>query len=180
MKQDLYELRYYADMLEQGIDPTSNMKFKNDTVLNNFEIKQYNGKIKKILDKLIYLMENAKELNNKKNKIPFFLLDEQKNLIKLSEESISISELCYRINAVVPSGMKKLRASDVTRNLEDKGYLKSVIWRADKTMKVPTEKGKMLGIQKNERKNAYGNVYYVNLYSLKAQLFIVENVGKLI
>ena len=69
-KEELFELRYYANCMENGIDPTSGLVFPEDTVMNCKKIKSYNGKVRELLDSLIVAIENdGKKTNNRK--IPF-------------------------------------------------------------------------------------------------------------
>lgn len=39
-KEELFELRYYANCMENGIDPTSGLVFPEDTVMNCKKIKK--------------------------------------------------------------------------------------------------------------------------------------------
>lgn len=44
-KEKLYELRYYANSLENGIDPTTGLFFAEDTIMNAPKIKDYNREL---------------------------------------------------------------------------------------------------------------------------------------
>lgn len=173
---DLQVLQSYSEMLANGIDPTSGIQFENDTIMNSERIKEYHREIKSILDKLI-LIEHKRDTSTRKNsKIPFFLLDSVKKKIVLSEEKISISKLCYIFNGYVPTDMKKIKASDITSILEEKGFLKTVEWRAGREIKIPTEEGLNLGISTCEKTNEYGNTYSVNYYNIDAQRYILHEI----
>ena len=172
----LEELRYYSEKLEQGIDPISGIVFSDDTLLNNELIKEYHKQVRMLIDKMIIIEEDKIFTRIGNSKIPFCLIDNVKNEIELSDTPISISDLCYRINCVVPYGMRKLHAYDVTKKLEDRGFLKTVEWADDKYIKIPTSMGRELGITDVERTNDYGNKYSVNLYTIDAQRFVLFEI----
>lgn len=180
MDKKLYELRHYANLLEQGIDPTTNILFKEDTILNNPAIRNYNHEIRCVLDKLIKLESARKEGDKKHNKLPYYLSDEAKTKVVISDTPISISAFCYILNAYTYSGMKKIHASQITKWLLNEGYLCCKIWRRDKYIKTPTVKGKELGISSIVRENEFGNSYEVNLYSANAQRFILDNLEAIV
>lgn len=176
MRMNLYEIRNFANLLERGVDPTSGIKFETDTIITNPQIVEYNRIVKELIDQLILIGDGKNILNMKNRKIPFFLLEDEKEQIKLSDQPVSISEFCYIVNKYVPKGMKKIRAAEITKKLEEKNFLQSVIWREDKYIKVPTENGKKLGITTLEKINPYGNKYSVNYYNKSAQKFILFEI----
>lgn len=173
MKDDIYELMKYAELLSEGIDPTSGLYFQEDTILNNPKIRKYNKRVKELLDRFVLILDTGKKQTNKK--LDFFLTKEMENRIVLSAEPVTISEFCCLINKVVPAGMKRLRASQITKELVDMDALK-ILESADYgEIKCPTEIGMELGIVSEERINAYGKKYRINRYSIKAQQYILEN-----
>ncbi len=180
MDKKLYELRRFADLLEQGIDPITHIKFKEETILGNDVIRNYNHEIKGILDSLIKLEEARNGGNKRNNKLPFYLSDEVKTKIVISDIPISISTFCYSLNGYIYSGMKKLRASQITKWLMEEGYLLCENWRDDKYIKKPTPKGNELGISSEIKENKYGEKYEVNLYNCSAQKFIVEHLEEIV
>ena len=181
MNEKLFELRKYAELLSEGIDPTSNIPFAEDTILNNKAIRKYNSEVMRILDKIILLEEGKTSVNNKRNnKIPFFLSEKSKASIDYSEEPISISALCYILNSNISKGMKKLHATQITKWLQEEGYLINEEWRDGKVIKVPTTKGNNIGISTIAKQNKFGNKYSVNLYDIDAQIFIVDNLEKIV
>jgi len=178
LKQDiekLYELREYANFLEQGIDPTSKIAFPEDTIMNMPRIKKYNRNIREILDFLIIQVGNDGK-DEKRYKIPFFLSVDDKRKFEYPLEPISISQFCYSLNKNISQGMCKIQSKQLTRGLEILGYLETKDLDGEKTYKVPTEKGLSLGILVEERKNSYGNKYSVNLYSQEALQFLLNNL----
>lgn len=174
----LYEMRKYAYSLMNGIDPTSGLLFSNDTIMNIATIKKYNQSVCELLDVLIVATE--KEGVTKSKKIPFFLLESDLEKIRYFETPVSISKFCSALNNYTFPGMKKLRASDLTKGLMKLGYLCDVIIDDEKSYKKPTKKGIELGITAEERQNSYGNKYLVNLYNDAAQKYIVAHIMDII
>lgn len=178
-KEELFELRYYANCLENGVDPTSGLSFQEDTVMNCKKIKNYNGKIRELLDSLIVAAENnGNKVNHRK--IPFFIPIREKENFQYSNKPVSISEFCHGINDTLLPGMTRLNAKDVTKGLEILGYLETKILGEDKHYKCATEKGKSIGISEEKKLNAYGNEYCVNLYNKNAQMFVLQNIEKIL
>lgn len=99
----------------------------------------------------------------------------QEDLIKyeLKEEFLTISKLVVNLNVkYCESDMKKLRTETITDFLLMKGYL----YLDKDTYKKPTLKGKILGITRGEISDKEGNKYSVNLYNLRAQKYIIDNI----
>jgi hypothetical protein len=95
--------------------------------------------------------------------------------VQLSEQPISISTLTSVINEVIKEqGCSSLTAVRVSDWLVSEGYLQ-VMDQNGKRTKVPTSKGTLFGITQEERTGS-SDKYFVNLYSLAVQQFIVEHV----
>lgn len=178
-KEKLYELRYYANSLENGIDPTTGLAFSEDTIMNAPKIKEYNRQMRELLDSFIFKMENYRVKTNIR-KIPFYISQEEKKNFTYLDKSVSISQFCYEINETLIPGMSKLHAKDLTKGLEAMGYLETKPLGEEKSYKCPTEKGLRLGITSEKKVNAYGNEYCVNLYNKDAQRFVMEHLEEIL
>ena len=105
------------------------------------------------------------------------MLEEAKeNFQYFEEHQVTISMLCNRINECVMNGMSKVRPMVITRGLTNLGYMEETSQDGEECFKVPTERGTMIGISKERRKNQYGNEYSVNLYDMQAQKFVITNI----
>ncbi len=175
---ELYEMRKYAYSLMNEVDPTSGILFPDDTIMKIPAIKKYNQLVCELLDTLIRATE--KNGGMRKNRIPFFLTKSDIEKINYFDAPVAISEFCNYLNNHSLPGMRKLRASDLTKGLMKLGYLYDVVIDDEKSYKKPTEKGIELGITVEERKNSYGNIYSVNLYNEVAQKYIVMNLVEII
>lgn len=174
----LISLRNYADMLASGIDPTTEIKFDEDTIMNHPKIVEFNCQMVQLLDSIIN--GSVDRISNKIALLPFYLSEESRLSFVFFDESVSISKLCYRLNSYTIKGMEKLRATVLIRGLINLGYLKEIRTVEGTIVKTPTEKGSLLGIVAERRCNTYGNEYNVNLYNFNAQRFIVDNLGEII
>ena len=175
--KELLELLDYAEKMSKGIDPTTNIAFCEDTVLNNREIKRYNLKVANILKDLIRFNRNVQAPNGK---MIFNLSQDEKESFDYSDESISISALVYQLNRYCKPYMRKLRATDITRWLQKNEYLETKETESGMLYKVATSKGNELGIFNYKKKNKHGNEYSVNLYNSLAQKYIVSNIETIV
>lgn len=180
MNKKLYKLRQYAYLLEQGIDPITNKCFKKDTILNNAVIREYNYEVRCVLEKLIKLEESRNGGSKRNNKISFYLSEEEKAQLEYSKEPIPISVFCNCLNEHIYSGMKRIRATQITKWLLNQGYLQIEQWQNDKYFKKPTNKGAEIGISSELKCNDYGDEYEVNLYDSNAQRFIVDHLEEIV
>lgn len=107
----------------------------------------------------------------------FYIYQEDLIEYNVCNSDVSITEFVQRLNKTFCSeGMKKLRAEQITDYLVKKGFLEK---NADKT-KVPTTKGKLMGIGREERIGKDGTRYKVITYTPKGQLYILDQIYKII
>lgn len=180
--EEIEEMREYASLLSKGIDPTTGMKFIEDTILNNAKVKRYNKKVVELIDDIFDIDYNNKRNNksttNKKH--PFFLTESDIKHFEYSIDPISISQLTYKINGIISTEMRKIRAIEITNWLKNNNYLEVLEFGSDKVYKKATDKGVSIGIVFVKKINDYGNEYGVNLYSREAQTFIINNINEII
>lgn len=181
--EELKQLYEMAKQLGSGKDPSTNLVFSEDTILNSQIIRKYNNKVAEILYEVIRTSEWAKReqnINLKNRKLEFYLNDEAKNSFKFSKTPISISALVYSLNGIAELYMKKLRATDITSWLLSQGYLEQREMENGNRYKVATSRGNELGIINEQHQNDYGNIYSVNLYDENAQRFVVDNLNSIL
>ena len=172
----LNEMQYFAKSLALGVDPTSKVEFKCDSVMMLPKVIEYNKKVCELIDLIKYGKKNRKYL------IPFSMTDSEKEAINLLNDETSISNFVQYINSQVNSikSMEKLKATQIVNGLMNMGFLKSVKDVNNKKQKIPTEKGENMGIHSIMKQNSYGNYYQVNLYNIKAQKFILLNITEIL
>ena len=83
--EELKQLYEMAKQLGSGKDPSTNLAFSEDTILNSQIIRKYNNKVAEILCEIIRTSEQAKQGQNidlKNRKLQFHLNDEAKKSFK--------------------------------------------------------------------------------------------------
>ena len=185
---ELEELLDYAEKMQNGIDPTTDIYFKEDTVLQSTKIKSYNAKVATLIKEVIHVCggtnttfgsSGENRSTGGKRKIPFSLSEDKIRHYEYSTEQISISALTYQLNSLCAPYMKKIRPTEITTWLQKKGYLETIYTKEGLIYKVATQEGKRLGISNENRINKYGNAYSVNLYNIEAQRFVIEHINEI-
>ena len=173
--KEITRQRRLIEKLAKGIDPTSDIAFEEDTILNNPLIKKLFDDVAKSLLEL----ERIQRSNEDKRIVDKDIL--QLHEFCISDQPITVSCLAHLINkgAASESGAK-LAATEITGWLETKGYLETVTNEKGNLWKVPTEDGKNLGITEVVKINARGVTYSANLYNAKAQQFVIDNLGDIV
>ena len=162
------------DKLSKGIDPTTDIVFDKDTILNQKQVQRL------LTDACDYLsiFYHSENIDVKTRKIiPFYLSEAELSRISPLSEEIAISKFAYYINSIISRPeMKSLKATQITTWLVEQGLLKIIEGDQHKSYKVVTEKGSNLGIRTEERTNSLGISFPINLYSTEAQTFLLENL----
>lgn len=167
------------ELLINNIDPKSKLVIHEDTILKSNYNKQLLRDIVALMDEFIFLNGKTKNLN-KRRKQGFYIPDEKRKQISISQRPIPISTFAYTINEFVDNEvMKKVKASEITAWLMEQGYLEEIIHEDGKIFKVLTDKASDIGMLKENKTNSIGRNYDVNLYSSKAQQFIIDNLDNI-
>jgi len=115
-----------------------------------------------------------KKVTNQKE--PFYIMDHELKSIPLSDTDITISKFVFAINEVCKrSGMKKLRATQITSWLMTQGYLEEIVSSDGVLCKSATKHGQELGITSVKKTNSRDEEYIINLYNKSAQEFILQH-----
>ena len=177
--EKLKRIKNDIELLKNGVDPQSRITITVDTIL----LSDYNQTLLDDVSKALYsCIELAKPKNpDKRLKQTFFLTEEAKKRVKVSDEAISVSAFTYRLNEEIESRiMKKLKATEITGWLCNKGYLKKAESEMGHSSMKVTIEGESVGILQETKMSDRGNTYSVNLYDAKAQNFILENLEKIV
>ena len=118
--------------------------------------------------------ETASTVSSRKKKLPFYIEPEKLDIVELKDKCM-ISELTDSINAICEENKerRKLSAAFVNELLVDEGYLEETYDGENKVKRV-TEKGKLAGIEENERRSKYGGKYYAISHTKQSQQMIIE------
>lgn len=180
-EQELIHLERIMQSLADGIDPTSGITFSDDTILNSDILKKSFLQTSKIFQHLIKSgLSIVPPGKREAYKSPFHIFPDEIDNINLSNEPISISKLTWLINTAVDNPhVKRLKATEITHWLVLQGYLEIKELDDGSTYKIPTEQGTTLGITSEVKTNSKGIEYVLNLYSMHAQKYIVDNINSI-
>lgn len=178
--ENIMTLRTAMESLSHGIDPTSNIEFPNDTILNSNVLKLYFSEAAELfalLEANIDKVGHLKLGNAVSRKIPFHLETNEIENIRLIDEPITISRFVFLINETCHhQDMKKLKATQITAWLVAHGYLEEIEGNNGNICKSSTEQGRKIGITSFKKVNSRGDEYVTNTYDRGAQEFILTTV----
>lgn len=172
--ETLERARVYMQKLANGINPIDGVSVPDDDVINNVRLSRCFFYVADVLRQVI---ENGGVNGQKKAKmIPFSLSAQQRESFEFSGMPIPISEVSKRINALVENeNMKPMSYRAIRDWLLSLGMLEEMLDGNGKTVNRPTKQGGELGIFLESRTGLNG-VYFVVVYNLDAQHFILDNL----
>ncbi len=178
-KGKVLALKFYMDCLSIGIDPTCNIAFPDDTVLNNKELQKCFLAVSDVLDN--YLKSNISGNRKQNYKSAFCIPDCDIEKIPLSSEPISISRFVFLLNESINHRyMKKLKATQITYWLMQNEYLAEAELGDYRSFKFVTKKGESIGIISLPKVNSLGDTYTVNYYNMNAQKFVLAHLSEMV
>jgi len=167
----------YVERIADGCNPVNNVPLENSDVLNNPNIIRCMYFIKDVLEEV---KNNNGIVGGKRGKestmpFPIEILD-----VYTYKEDKSITHVLNQIyEPIANQNVRKISAMKITAELKEEGYLlEELNPETGKMRKVPSEKGKELGIYMVERE-FNGSRYQSVTYNQQAQEHIVELVRKL-
>lgn len=178
--ENIVALQTVMKSLSQGMDPTSNIAFPDDTILNSKILQSYFLDAYEIFD---LLRRNIDAINNlplrkaANQKLPFYIDSTELENIQLSDTPITISKFVFSINEIYHrQNMKKLKATQITSWLTEQGYLEEIETRDGCVCKIVTACGEKIGITSMKKVNSRGEEYITNMYDRDAQKFVLTHV----
>lgn len=170
--------RLYVDKLANGVNPLTELPVSDEDCVSNVRISRCLFFVSDVLRKVI---DNGGIVSGKAEMLPFYISPEQLGNYSISETPITISAMSSRISSLVDTkSMRKFGFRYIYAFLTDHGYLKQVDREDGKKARVPTEKGFEIGIIQEDRLGQAGYKYTVNLLTEKAQLFILDNMDRIL
>ena len=167
----------YVERIADGCNPVNNVPLENDDILNNPNIIRCMYFIKDVLEEV---RRNGGMIGGKVGKepalpFPMEILDRFTYL-----EDKSITHVLNQIyEPIADMNVKKVSVTKVTATLKEEGYLlDEPNPETGKTRKVPSAKGRELGIYLVEREYN-GRIYESVTYNQQAQEYVVEVIRKL-
>ncbi len=178
-KSEITEARAFTEKLAEGINPLTGAIENEDTLLNHPEVIR---KMFLIKDILTAVLENSLSAKTSDRKAPEELPEEALAKFEFDKPK-SLTKLLEQIYAPVKeSGIKQITAVSVNRWLIASGLLEEISDPStNRKDKQPTAAGESLGISMTkgfDRRNS--REYYSLIYNESAQMFIVENINRII
>lgn len=176
--ETLERAKMYMEQLAKGINPIDGSQIPDEDAVNNVRLSRCFFYVADILRQVI---ENGGVSQKKKEKkTPFSLPIEKRNAFTFSAQPISISEVSKRINNLIEGeNMEKLPYRAIRDWLMNLGMLEDVLDGEGQLAKRPTPQGENMGITLESRMGQNGT-YFVVVYDLSAQHFIVDNLEAIV
>lgn len=172
--------REIIEALLNGIDPSTGELLNNK---NTFDVLNSN-EVKFALNYALGAIDTRKRPQNikqeKKDRPPFSLSDDERNRIVLNPESfLTVSEIAKLINAVINDNRRKMDSSAINRWLCKKNIIVNNSYNGKNHYKL-TEYGYQLGCQSilNEGKKD-GFKYWRLTYPIEVQRAIINNAEEI-
>ena len=168
----------YVERIAEGCNPINHTPVENDDILNNPNIIRCMYFIKDVLEEIRY---NDGVIGGKRERasvIPF----PTKVLEDFTyKEDLSITHVLSQIyEPLAGMNVKKISVTKVTSVLKEEGdLLEERDPETGKLSKVPSDKGKVLGIYMAERE-FNGRIYQTVMYNRSAQEYIVQLLKQII
>ena len=172
--ENMQRAKMYLDKLSQGIDPITGNEVPEGEVLNNVRICRCLHYVSGVLEQVI---ANGGAIGEK---APFTITREQMSAITISSQPLRISEFTEVINqAANDPSRKRLKATDITNWLLERGYLQKEQGPDGKQRRAPTELGSCSGITAQMQQGQNG--YYLSItYDANAQRMILEHLEAIV
>ena len=176
--ETLERAKMYLEKLANGINPLDGTIIPDGDVLNDVRLSRCLFYVTDILRQVI---DNGGVSPQKKpKKAAFALPAEARTAFELSSTPIPISEISKRINSLIDTdSMSKLSYRAIRDWLISVGLLEESTDNNGKAIKRPTPQGEALGILLESRLGTNGT-YFVVVYTLDAQQFILDNLDAVI
>lgn len=176
--ETLERAKMYMEKLANGINPIDGSQIPDEEVVNNVRLSRCFSYVADVLRQVI---ENGGVSQQKRNKkLPFFLSIDRRSAFAFSNSPLPISEVAKRINDLIEDeNMAKLSYRAIRDWLQRIGMLEETLNGEGKLTKRPTSQGENMGITLESRMSQNG-VYFVVVYDLNAQHFIVDNLDAIV
>ena len=177
-RDELFSLKEDLSLLAEATDPQTRYKV-DDTILKSSYNKRTLLKAVSLID-ILLTVDYIPSAKDRGKEHAFYLTEDQKRSVRITETPISISAFTYSINAVInKEKMKGIKATQITSWLMSQGYLTQKESTDGERYKTLSETSASIGISAEERTTENGRVYQVNLYNKIAQLFIIDHLNEI-
>ena len=169
--------KMYMEKLANGINPIDDSVIPDQDTVNNVRLSRCFFYVADVLRQLI---DNGGIIQQRvSRKEPFALSMEDRAKFEYSQTPIPVSEISKRINALTPESTKPLTYKSIRDWLASLELLEDAQDADGKMTKRPTPRGESMGILL-ETRNGRNGVYFVVVYNMDAQRFILDNLDAVI
>ena len=173
-KEKLVIAQDWVRKLANGINPLNGKAVNEDDVVNNVHVSRCLFYVADILGK--YTERRTK--SNSIRTIPFNTSNVQKEKYNYVD-AISISAFAREMEKLIPENMQSISYKSMVQWLLQEGYLtESEPDNNERTFKIPSDKGKEIGIYSEDRERDGGH-YLLTLYNKDAQRFLLEHLKEI-
>ena len=176
--ETLKRAKIYMVKLANGVNPLDGTPIPDEDVVNNVRLSRCFFYVADVLRQII---DNGGIAPPKKSKkLSFALPLEARSTFEFSDTPIPISEISKRINVLInTANMSTLSYRAIRDWLISIRLLEEIIDGNGKSANKPTVQGEDLGILLETRTGVNGT-YFVVVYTLAAQHFILDNLDAII
>ncbi len=185
-KEKMTLAKKYIDYLSRGFNPLDESPIRNDDIVRNERISRCLMYVSEVLGEVIEKgMGQEKEFSYKKpekvKKEEFYLSQEERKRFILSDKPLTVTEIATGLSSLRDEmKYKDLKGVAINEVLLQMGFLCEETGFNGKVSYAPTEEGLSLGIFREKRLSQQNFVYYVNLFTVPAQQFILDNLDAII
>lgn len=170
--------KVFIDKMAQGINPLDDTPIPDGDLVNNVRISRCLSFVSDVLRRICD-RGAVREYRAPHPKEPFSVSPEVAESVIISDQPLPVSHFQRRIRSYAyENDMTPVSTNQIVNWLLSIDALTFVIRADGKRAKVPTDKGRDLGLIV-ERKNGRYGTYDLILYTPKVQRFIVDNIGEI-
>ena len=170
----------FIDKLANGINPLDDTSIPENDIANNVRLSRCFFYVSTILQKEIDRERRKQPKENRSERLPFSIKQEQLNDFGYSPDPLSATAVARKINWLVREDieqkkMEKLSYRKITQWLMNIGMIEYREWEDGKIKRFPTTEGESIGLVLADWDN-YGRRTPVIYFTEEAQRFIIDNI----
>lgn len=168
----------FIDKLANGINPIDDTPIPEGDIANNVRLSRCFFYVSDILRQVC---ENGGISKNNK-RVSFSITDEEISKFVFSPLPIMGSEISKRLADTIKTpnpSMKSFSVPKMNQWLISQGFISEETDMSGRKQKLPTDKGRQLGICTDKRTGHNGE-YIAILYNTSAQKYIIENIREIL
>ena len=169
--------KQYMDKLARGIDPVTDREIPEDSVLNHVRLARCFYYVSDVLGQVI---ANGGVVGQRAKQQDFVITPAQLGAVPIAEHPIRVTEFTDALyKAVGNPDMKRLNAAKITDWLIARGLLVKQVGPDGKSSRVPTDRGRQMGISTRLRQSR-GETYQAVYYDRNMQRFLLDHMEEIL